>query len=255
MRIVACVKAVPDTDNIKPSPNGGITVSGEYAIGQYDLNAIETAAKLKAALPGSTVTVLMAAADEIGCTSKIKKSALSRGADDLFAVVDPGMKNADCLVTATVLAKAVEKLGDAEIVICGEGSGDIYNQQTGVMLGALLGFTTLNAVSAVSPCGDGLAVKRALENETEEFTAALPAVLSVTSDINVPRIASLKDIMAAGRKPSTVSTIADVGADPAPGVKRVSLRAPEHAERGCDVIQGDDSDAVAELYEKLRKVL
>lgn len=254
MRIIACFKAVPDNDHIGVNPDRSISVGGEFAAGQYDFNAIEAAARLKAECEGSTVAVLTVCADEDRCTSKIKKAVLSRGADELYAVVDPALKGADALVTAQALAAAVRKIG-ADLVVCGEGSGDMYAQQTGVVLGSLLGWPTLNAVCGLSLCAGGVAVKRMSENETEEYELSLPAAIAVTSDINVPRIASLKEIMAAGRKPSTVWSAADLGAELKKGRESLSTLAPRQTDRRRDIVKGEDAEAVAALYEKLRRVL
>lgn len=255
MKIIACFKAVPDNDSIVVKPDRKLSVGGEYSAGQYDFNAIEAAAQLKAQIPDSTVLALTVCESDVGCTSKIKKAILSRGADEFYSVCDAGLKGADAFYTASVLKSAIEKMGGADLVICGEGSGDTYNQQTGIILGALMEVATLNAVCGIEG-GDGFCkVTRALETENEEYEVSYPAVLSVTSDINTPRIASLKEIMAAGKKPSTAWTYADVEAAPAAGSKTLSTLAPEQRDRKRDIVKGEDDEAVAKFYDMIRKSL
>ncbi len=255
MKIVACFKAVPDNDSIGINSDRTLSISGEYAAGQYDYNALEAAAQLKAKIPDSTVIALTVCSNDNGCTSKIKKAILSRGADELFAVCDPAAEGADSLYTATVLKAAVEKIGEVDLIICGEGSGDVYAQQTGTMLGTMLGWMTMNSIGGLDISENGIQAVRVLEDVTEEYEVSLPAVFSVTSDINIPRIASLKEIMAAGKKPSTTWLMGDLGVSAVAGLGLISTLAPEQCDRKRDVIKGDDADTVAKFYDKIRRVI
>lgn len=106
-----------------------------WIISPYDLNAIEAAMKLASAVEGSTVEVLSAAGEVLDNT-KMRKAVLSRGPSKLY-----GVKVSECgdlYSTASLLARAVERIGCADLVICGEGSGDMYTQELGCMLGAFL---------------------------------------------------------------------------------------------------------------------
>ena len=105
----------------------------------------------------------------------------------MYGVKDEACAAADSYAIAQVLKAGVLNIGDADLVICGEGSGDIYAQQVGPMLGALLGWPTVNAVNKVTAADGKVIVERGLENDVEVLEVALPAVISVTADINVPR--------------------------------------------------------------------
>ena len=103
-------------------------------------------------------------------------------------------------------------MANYDLVLCGEGSADLYAQQVGVQLGQLLNVPTINSVSKIVSVADGkVTVERTLEDEVETLEMPLPAVISVTSDINEPRIPSMKQILGAGKKPSTIWTVGDVG--------------------------------------------
>ena len=80
-------------------------------------------------------------------------------------------------------------------MLFGEGSGDIYAQQVGLLVGELLQLPVINAVSNIQRNGDRIVVERTLEDEVEVIELSLPAVLCVTSDINTPRIPSMKAIL------------------------------------------------------------
>jgi len=225
----------------------------EWKIGQYDLNAIEAGMQLAEAVGGEVNA--LSVGGKIVDNSKLKKAALSRGPEQLYLVADDALNGADCYSTAATLAAAVRKIGDVDLILCGEGSGDVYAQQVGAVLGQMLGWATLNAVSKITAQGDKLLVERTLENEVEVLEVALPAVLSVTTDINKPRIPSLKEIMAAGKKPATTWGMGDIEADCSNKTEILSTLAPVEADRKMIILEGDSDDKIAELYEHLRKVL
>lgn len=243
MKIVACYKVVPDAQDITVNSDGTLNLSkARMVLGDYDLMAIEEAVKLSQSTDGSAV--LLTAGDSKIADSKLTKAALSRGADELFCIVDDAMASADAFQTASILASALEKI-DYDLVICGEGSADLYAQQVGGLLGSLLGVPTLNSVSRIELQGDAVEVERTLENEVEVIEMKLPAVISVTTDINLPRIPQLKDILAAGKKSVTIWSFSDVGDMPSSKVKTISVQAPQDIKRknvvyesGCDEDMG-----------------
>lgn len=115
-------------------------------------------------------------------------------------VQDAQLEHALPKETALALASAAEKIG-FDLLLFGEGSGDIYAQQVGLLTGELLKLPVINAVSHIQRDGDKIIVERTLEEDVEIIELTLPAVLCVTSDINVPRIPSMKAILGAGKKP------------------------------------------------------
>lgn len=253
MNTVACYKVVPDGQDIGTNPDGTLDFGrAARVLGEYDLMALEEAARVADATGGKAV--LLSAGDEKTADTKLVKAALSRGASELYCVIDPALASANAFQTASVLAEGVKKL-DADLVICGEGSSDLYAQQVGLIMGSLLGYTTINGVSRIEP-GDGcIIVDRVLENEVETLEVSLPAVVSVTTDINLPRIPQLKDILAAGKKPVTKWTLEDVGGLPEAKVEVVSTLAPKSVERK-GIVYGDASDEnIAKLVVDIKSSL
>lgn len=253
MNTVACYKVVPDGQDIGTKPDGTLDFSrAKRVLGEYDLMALEEAAHVADATDGKAV--LLSAGDAACFDTKLVKAALSRGASELFCVVDDQLSNADAFQTASVLAGALKKM-DADLVICGEGSSDLYAQQVGLILGSLLGYTTVNGVNKIEPGEGCITVERVLENEVQTLEVALPAVVSVTTDINLPRIPQLKDILAAGKKPVTKWTLDEVGGLPEAKVEIVSTLAPESVERKGAVYGDASDDNIAQLAVDIKTAL
>lgn len=254
MKIIACYKLVPEEQDIRVNSDKTLDLSGaQWKIGQYDLNAVEAGMKLAECVGGEVIA--LTAGGEIVDNSMLKKAILSRGPSQMYGVMDEALATADSYTTALVLKAGIEKIGDVDLVLCGEGSGDIYAQQVGPLLGALLGWPAVNAVSKIT-CEDGrLVVERSLESGSEVLEVELPAVVSVTTDSNMARIPGMRDILGAGKKPSAVWSPADVGAGTDSVNETVSILAPERADRLRIVLEGDGEENIETLYNHLRKVL
>lgn len=245
MNTVACYKVVPDAQDVTSNNDGSLNFSrARMILGEYDLVAIEEAVSLAGSTDGRAV--LLTAGGGAITDSKLTKAALSRGAEALYCLVDESLEEADAFQTAALLADSLEKI-EYDLVICGEGSGDVYAQQVGSLLGALLGVPTLNAVSAIKPNGNSIVVERTLENEVEVIEMTLPAVVSVTTDINLPRIPQLKDILAAGKKPVTTWALDEVGAVPESPVETLGVKVPQNVERKKVVYESDCDENIREL--------
>ena len=256
MKIAVCFKAVQESENLEKNPAGTVSAgNAEKAIGQYDLNALEAAAQLKEAVPGTEVVAVTVCRDETECNSKLKKSVLSKGPDALYSICDPALPDGDSYCTAKTLAALIEKIGEIDLVLCGEGSGDMYSRITGNILGGLLNWNTLNGVNAISVENDKLKVIREIEYASEEYIVSLPAVLSVTGEINRPRISSFKEIMAAGKKPWETMDSSDVLYCEAGSVETISTLAPEQAERKKLIFKGADEETVDNFCAQLKKIL
>lgn len=234
MNILVAFKVVPDDQDITVSADGSLDYSRAHqTVSSYDLNAIEAAAQLAAKVEGSKVTALSAsaaAADD----SKLRKGVLARGVDELLMLADDAVKNADTFTTATALKDLVAKTGEWDVIICGDGSADDYAQQVDVQLAALLDVPVVNGVVAIEPKDGALEVERVLEDCHETLLVPLPAVVSVSPDIALPRICGMRDILAAGKKPATIVSASDVTvADTS--IEVVQVKAPEQLQRACEI--------------------
>ena len=254
MKIAVCVKLAPDPEDIQVLRDGSISLDrAEWIIGGFDLPAIEAAVRLADASNGS-VTAISAGPRQVD-QSRLKKDILSRGAQELFMVADDALADAGTHLTASVLAAVVRKAGPFDLVLCGEGSPDLYFQQTGIQIGEILEWPVLNYISKVELEDGHLVVERSLEEEIEVLEVPLPCVLSVTSDIHIPRLPTMKDILKAGQKPVKVETLQELGAS-LPSEKHfdiLEIHAPQQVQRKQIRIDGSPEQAVQTLIEALKK--
>ena len=110
----------------------------------------------------------------------------------------------------------------------------------------------VNSVSKITEENGCLLVERTLEEEIEILEVPLPAVLSVTSFINLPRIPGMKNILAAGKKPSTVWSAEEVASEVPPAtISVLEVKAPEQTERLQNIIDGDTDEQIQEFIEKV----
>jgi electron transfer flavoprotein beta subunit len=256
MKIITCYKLVPEEQDITVTPDGSLdTNKAAPKINPFDLCAVEAAVQLKGLLDDCSVTAMSIGGKALE-NPKSRKDILSRGPDDLTVVIDEKFEQLLPHQTARILMAAAQKTG-FDLIICGDGSGDLYAQQVGIQLGELLGLPNINAVSKIVAAENGkLTVERSLDDEVEVLEITLPAVISVSADINEPTIPSMKTILAAAKKPVTCLTTADIEISDIPAlVELVSVIAPKQKARQNIVIEGDDEQQIAQFAEHLRKAL
>ncbi|WP_019816105.1 electron transfer flavoprotein subunit beta/FixA family protein [Saccharomonospora saliphila] len=210
--IVVLVKQVPDTYSERKLSESDHTLDRESAdavIDEINERAVEEALKIKEAGEGE-VTVLCVGPDR--ATDAIRK-ALSMGADKAIHVSDESLHGSDLLATAKVLAAAVGRAGDVDLVIAGNEASDGRGGAVPAVLAELLGMPQLTHAREVTVDGGTVKADRETEDGITHLEANLPAVVSVTEKINEPRYPSFKGIMAAKKKPVETLTVADLGVD------------------------------------------
>lgn len=250
MKIVACCKIVLNEEEIKVLPSRELSMDGvSWKISQYDLNALEAGKQLAAQTEGTLTALSIGGTDALGA-SKIRKDVLSRGAGELSLVIDDTHTFSDSLQTAKAIAAALKDI-EYDVVLCGMGSSDLYSQEVGVQVGTLLGLPSLNNVTAITAKDGALEVERTLEDEVEVLAVPLPAVLSVSSEINVPPVPAMRDIMQAGKKP--VNELQPDLSAATPSTNVLEQLAPEQQERRMQIIEGDGDEAVTALVQFLKK--
>ena len=227
MNIIVPIKVLADDQDIVVAADRSLDDSKAHRIvSTYDLNAIEAAVQLASAHADSKV-VCVSVADAKADDSKLKKGILARGVDELVMIADDACADLDAHATAAMLARLVDGLDAAD------GSADNYAQQVDVQLADALGLPVVTAVSAVSVEGAVATCDRMLETQLQTVQVDLPAVISVVPDIALPRIPGMKDILAAGKKPSSVNAASDVEAAV---VDVVETKAPQRAERKMEML-------------------
>lgn len=252
MKILVGCKLVPEDQDIAVLSDGLLDMSkAAPKISQFDLNAIETAVEIKKANSDANIVAVSVGGKYLE-NVKIKKDMLSRGPDELIAISDEKYENILPHQTAEILANVVKE-NECDLFICGDGSADLYAQQTGLRLGAILNIPTINGVSKVVSVEAGkIVVERALENEVETLEVPLPAVISVSADINEPSIPGMKAILAAGKKPVNTPSV-DI--EDSKAVELLEVKAPKKKERAHVIIEGDSDDQIAEFVTHLKKII
>lgn len=253
MNIIVCYKVVPDEQTISILPDGTLSMNGvQWKIGQYDEVAIEAGMRLAESSGGRIIA--LSVGGETLSESYYQKIVLSMGPEELYLVIDKNINNADTHQTALILAKAIEKIGDFDVVICGEGSSDLNAQQVGIQLGQILGITTVNAINNITIQDGKLLVERTLESESEILELSLPAVISVTTDINLPRIPTMKEIMAAGKKPVIQWNLKNIQAEGlSSSIEILNIKAFKKVNRNNIILEGELNENISKFYEYLRK--
>ncbi|GHT78076.1 electron transfer flavoprotein FixB [Actinomycetota bacterium] len=204
MKIILPIKIVYDDQDISATPGKPLDYSrAPMTLSTYDLNAAEVAVQLAGSVGESQVVAVSVGSPKVD-DSKLKKSILARGVDELFMVADEATQDLDANATAKELAKLIGKVGEYDLIATGDGSADLYGQQVSAQLAAELDLPFISGAVTVQVAGNTLTATRALETSQETLEVDLPAVISISPDAALPRICGMKDILAAGKKPATV---------------------------------------------------
>lgn len=201
LRIVVLVKQVPDTANVTGEAmkeDGTINRAALPAVfNPEDLNALEEALKLRDR-HGARVTIVTMGPP---AAVQVLRESLYRGADEVILLTDKAFAGADTLATSYALALAVQKLGGADLVLCGRQAIDGDTAQVGPQTAEKLGYPQITCVSRIdelaAPDGDSGAITatRSIEGGFETLSSPLPCLLTVTGEANDPRPASVKLVM------------------------------------------------------------
>ena len=205
LSIVVCVKAVPDpteADKIRIDPVTKSLTRFDIplVINSLDRQALEVALQYKERF-GAQITVVSMGPSAAG---NVVKECLALGADIGLLLSDPAFAGADAYATAFTLAKAIEKVEAVDVVLCGRASSDGATEWVGPELAIFLDMPVVTMVREfVETEGTIWTVKADLENGYRLVQVELPAVFSVTQDVNTPRTLSFSGIIKARKKEIT----------------------------------------------------
>jgi len=255
VKIIVCVKQVPDTAATMSVDDGAISWGdASLIINPWDEFAVEAALDLKSAHGGEVIALSLGGEEE----TEAIKHALAMGADDAVLVSDSALQAADNLTASRVLAAAVEKIGDADLVLFGQQSVD---SETGLLPGQvarLLGWPALTLVSkfdALDPEADTVQVERAMEEGNQVVKSPLPVVISITKDYGEPRYPSFMGIRKASQAKYPTWGLEDLGLETSdPAVSWSDVKEPPEKEVVTEIIEGETPKEKAQkLADKLRE--
>jgi len=255
VRILVCVKQALDVSQLKvdEATRKLITVDAPKKISDFDKNALEEAIRIKEKHGGEVYTVTVGPED----AKTTLREALAMGADKAYLISDEIFENSDTLATSYILAEAIKNIGDFDLILCGEASIDSFSAQVGPRLAERLGVPLITYARKLNLEGEAVTAERGLEDRSETVKAKLPALVTVTSEINEPRIPSLMAIMRASKKEIVVWKAADLNipaekvGEVGSAVQVLDVLAPK-MERKKIVIKGETA---METAEKLAKAL
>ncbi len=264
MHTIVCVKQVPDPEippakfKIDPEAKKVIPPPGvPPVISVYDERAVEAACRLKDKHKGKITVISMGSAK----ASDVVRHTLSMGADEGFVLEDPAFENLDSFGTAHVLAKAIQKIGSYDLVLCGRQAADWGAGQVGSILGEMLGIPVVTLACDIQAVEKKLRVKRIVKDGYEVLEAPMPSLITVSSEIGLPRLPAGVGLMLARKKQIPIWKAQDIGAEPSQLDKAnvhteiTSLSVPTRKIE-CEIVTGSTpSEAAANLASKLVKLL
>ncbi|HQO02007.1 MAG TPA: electron transfer flavoprotein subunit beta/FixA family protein [Spirochaetota bacterium] len=252
MKIVVCVKEVPDMESkFKIVDEKKIDESQiAFKMNDFDQYAVEAALQLKEKLGGEVIIV--SAGPERA--SKQVRQAFAMGADWGIQVVDPAVDAGDNFVKASALFNAIKSLGGVDLVMTGVQAEDDQAGLTSGMIADMMGAPSCTNIVKIEVGGDqkSLTVNRELEGGLNEvLSIPLPAVLSIQSGINQPRYPTLPGIMKAKKKQLDNKSAADLGASTDSKTSFIKMFFPV-SDTKAEIIEGDAATAAKKLVDKLK---
>ena len=259
MKIIVCVKQVPDAKDVRldPETNTLAREGVESIINPYDQHALEAAVALKEAV-GGEVTVMTMGPPQ---AEEVLRLAISCGADNAVLISDRSFAGADTWATSYTLARAVEKHGNFDLIICGKQAIDGDTAQVGPGLAVRLGIPYATCIQEIRSCDhSSIVMERMMDDGYDVLQAQWPLLITVVKDINQPRVPSLKGKMKAKRAEIIVYSAEDIGADPTciglPGSPTQVVKVFPPEPRGEQaMLTGSVDEQVEQLVEKLKPYL
>jgi len=224
-------------------------------VSDIDNNAMELAVQLKEKF-GGKIGLFMALTwgpmqMRIKEVQKAAKKLLAMGGDEATLIVDEKLFSADSFLVAKALAAAIRK-GSFDLVIAGEGSIDNFSSQIGPKVAEELSYKFIGFVSRVSLKDNNIILTRSMEGYEEDVMLDLPAVISVTQEVNKPRIPSLTQVLGASKLPMKTLSLSDLGITEEGRVRVAEIR-PRRMERKMVKLEGSPSEVAEKLLDLLVK--
>jgi len=259
MNIIVLIKQVPDTTEVKLDPKTGSLIREgiETIINPDDRHAIEAAVSLREERGGKVIVISMGPSQAIDAVSE----AMGMGADEGILLTDKAFAGADTWATSTALGKAVEKAGPFDLILCGRQAIDGDTAQIGPQVAEYLRVPQVTYVSRIEEVGKrSMVVKRRLEEGFERVECRLPALLTVTGEVNTPRQPGVGRLIDACQEKAKIRVwnAADIGSQTREMGLEGSLTqviktfAPKVQRQG-EVLDGDTKTAVKSLVGRLKE--
>jgi len=256
MKIIVCIKQVPDTNEVKLDPKTGRLIRDGVPsiINHDDKNALEEAIKMKDGRDDVTVTVVSMGPPQADVALR---EALAMGADEAILLSDRAFGGSDTWATSYIIAEAIKIIGDYDIIFCGRQAIDGDTAQVGPQIAEKLGIPQITYVQNFKIEGDKVVCERALEDGYQIVETTMPCLLTAIKDLNDPRYPSVGGIFDAYEKEIKVWGINEVPIDTTKaGLKGSPTNVfrtftPEPKGAGM-MLEGADKETVKDLIARLQ---
>ncbi|MCD7990817.1 MAG: electron transfer flavoprotein subunit beta/FixA family protein [Clostridia bacterium] len=258
MKILVCVKQVPNTNEVKINPKTGTLIRDgvESILNPDDDNALEAALQLKDANEDTTVTVISMGPPQ---AKEVLVECMAKGADDSVLLSSRAFGGADTWATSNTIAGAIKRIADYDIIFAGRQAIDGDTAQVGPQIAEKLGIPQVTYVERIISCEDKkVTVRRQLEDGYEVIQAPMPCLLTVVKELNTPRYMSVKGIYEAYEKEIAVWNENDIpvrsdeiGINSSP-TKVFRSFTPDPKGKGI-MIEGTPKEAAAKVIGELKK--
>lgn len=212
MKIIVCVKQVPDTTEIRINQETGTLIRDGVPsiLNPDDANALEEALKVKDSYPDTKVTVITMGPPQ---AKDMLRECIAMGADDAVLLSDRALGGSDTWATSNAIAAGIRKIGQFDMIFAGRQAIDGDTAQVGPQIAEKLSLPQVTYVKEFS-VKDGFAyVSRALEDGYEKLKVKLPCVLTAIKELNEPRYISVPGILKACESDIKVWSAEDIGVD------------------------------------------
>jgi len=259
LNIVVCIKQVPGTTDIKidPETNTLVREGVESIVNPFDCYALEEGVRLKERCSGKVTAISMGPPQ----AEQALRETISLGADEAILLSDQAFAGSDTWATSYVLSKAISKIADYDVIICGRQTLDGDTGQVGPELAEMLEIPFVAYVSKVEEISEGyMRVQRMVEEGYETIEMPLPAVITVVKEINVPRLPSIRGTMKSKSAQIPVWTADDIGIDEGKAgiagspTRVVKVFFPQRTHKS-EILQGSLEEQIDQLVEKLEEVI
>ena len=253
MNIIVCIKQVPDTTDVRIDPETNTLVRSGIAciINPFDMYAIEEGLRLKEKFGGKVTVITMGPPQ----AEEALREAISLGADEAILISDRAFAGSDTWATSYTLSRAIHKVGDYDLVICGKQAIDGDTAQVGPGISAHLDIpqvTYVKKIEEVDVAKKYMRAERMTEEGYEIIESPLPCLLTVVKEINEPRLPSLKGKMRAKKAEIKKWEAKDLDTDPdliglnGSPTKVVKIFTPP-PRKGGQILEGDAKEISVKL--------
>lgn len=260
LSLVVLIKQVPDMEKVKfDAEKGKIDRrSAKAEVNPFDLNALESALRIKEELGGKITTISMGPPQ----AESALRDALAMGADRAILLTDKKFAGADTLATSYSLASAIKKVGNFDLILCGEKTVDGDTGQVGPEVAQHLGIPHISYVSEINDVSkEKILVISDMLGHYYLMESRLPALIAVTKDINVPRLPTLRDKLKARKAmverwtAEDLADVADISRFGFSGSSTIVSRivVPSETGRKGKIFRGEPREAAKKLIEALEK--